>query len=102
MPAARGQRLSFQREIETAIYNSLPHHIPRLLRLHPLHCPLAFVRGTESVEVRQVGLTATRRLTQGRMSALPGGHLFPFEKPAETAAEVLRWIEVFEGLPQGR
>jgi len=85
-------RLSFQREVETDIYNALPHHLGRVLRAHPLRCPMAFIRGTESSEVRQVGLEATRRLAQGRISALRGSHLFPFEQPLETAGEVLRWI----------
>ena len=93
----KGRRLGFQREVETAIYNSLPHHITRLLRAHPLQCPLAFIEGSESSEVRQVGLAATRRLTHGRISTLPGSHLFPFERPAETAAAVLRWIDIFAG-----
>ncbi len=97
-PGGKGQRLSFSRDIETEIYNSLPHHIARLLQRRPLQCPLAFVQGSDSLEVRQVGLAATRRLTKGRMSTLPGSHLFPFERPAETAAEVLRWIEVFQAL----
>lgn len=88
-------RLSFHREVETAIYNSLPHHIARVLRVHPLQCPLAFIGGSESTEVKQVGLAATRRITQGNMSKLSGTHLFPFERPAETATEVLRWIERF-------
>jgi pimeloyl-ACP methyl ester carboxylesterase len=86
-------RLSFQREVETDIYNALPHHLSRLLRAHPLHCGMAFIRGTESTEVRQVGMAATRRLAQGRISTLAGSHLFPFEQPIETAAEVLRWIK---------
>ncbi len=88
------QRLAFDREVETAIYNNLPHHIARLLRVHPLQCPLAFVRGSESAEVRQVGLAATTRLARGRVSSIHGSHLFPMEKPIETAAEVARWIEV--------
>lgn len=86
-------RLRFRREVETEIYNSLPHHLPRLLRTHPLRCPLAFVGGTESDEVRRVGLEATRRLAHGRMAQIAGSHLFPLEKPAETAGEVLRQIE---------
>ena len=93
--AANGHRLAFDRAIETSIYNSLPHQIPRLLRAHPLQCPMAFVQGSESNEVRQVGLAATRRLTRGRISTVAGSHLFPLEKPRETAAEVLRWIETF-------
>ena len=86
------QRLAFERDVETAIYNALPHHLSRVLRAHPPHCPMALVRGTESREMQQVGLHATERLAQGRVSAMVGTHLFPMERPAETAAEVLRWI----------
>jgi pimeloyl-ACP methyl ester carboxylesterase len=86
------RRLSFHRDVETAIYNTLPHHLARTLRAHPLQCAMAFVRGTQSTEVRQVGLSATHRLAQGRISAVPGSHLFPMEHPLETATEVLRWI----------
>jgi carboxypeptidase C (cathepsin A) len=56
---------------------------------------MAFIQGSESLEVRRVGLAATRRLTHGRISTLEGSHLFPLERPLETAAEVQRWIEAF-------
>lgn len=91
-PHGTHQRLSFQRDVETTIYNTLPHHLDRLLRAHPLQCGMAFVRGTESAEIRQVGLAATQRLAQGRISSMPGSHLFPMEHPLETATEVLHWI----------
>jgi pimeloyl-ACP methyl ester carboxylesterase len=91
-----GHRLSFERDIETAIYNSLPHHLAHVLRAHPLQCPLAFVGGRESAEMRQVGMAATRRLAHGLVSELDGSHLFPMERPTETAAEVMRWIERFQ------
>lgn len=96
-PHGRLRRLSFHRDVETAIYNSLPHHLGRVLRAHPLQCPSAFVRGTDSQEIRQVGLRATERLVQGRLSAIEGSHLFPLERPAETAAEVLRLIASMRG-----
>ena len=85
-------RLAFRREIETDIYNTLPHHIARLLRKQPLRCPAAFLGGTESAEVRQVGLAATTRLTEGRIEWIAGSHLFPMERPDETATAVLRLI----------
>ena len=85
-------RLSFDRAVETAIYNKLPHQLGRTLQAHPLQCPMAFVRGSDSAEIRQVGLAATTRLAQGRVSSIPGSHLFPFEHPLETATEVLRLI----------
>ncbi len=91
----KGRRLAFDRAIETAIYRSLPHQMDRVLRTHPLQCPAAFVQGSDSTEVRRVGLALTRRLTHGRISTIVGTHLFPLEKPAETAAEVVRWIETF-------
>jgi pimeloyl-ACP methyl ester carboxylesterase len=93
--STRQYGLVFERGVETAIYNSLPHQIARVLHDHPLQCPVAFVRGSQSTEVRRVGLDATVRLTHGRISSLEGSHLFPFEKPRETATEVLRWIESF-------
>jgi pimeloyl-ACP methyl ester carboxylesterase len=91
--AGGGHRLRFNRDVETEIYNSLPHHVPKVLRTHPLRCPLAFIGGTESEEVRRVGLDATRRLARGRLASIAGSHLFPLEKPLETATEVLRQIE---------
>ena len=89
---ADGHTLAFRRDVETAIYNTLPHHIGALLRRCALQCPVAFIGGTQSNEVRQVGMRATERLTQGRVSWQEGSHLFPFERPAEAAAEVLRWL----------
>lgn len=100
IPTSRqGHGLSFRREVETAIYNTLPHHLSRTLRERPLGCPAAFIGGTQSVEVQRVGMYATQRITQGRISWLEGTHLYPFEKPDETAAEVLRWIDEFTPTP---
>ena len=91
-----GVRLAFRREIETRIYNTLPHHMGRVLHRHPPRCPVAFLAGTQSAEVRQVGLAATRALVHERLEWLEGSHLFPMEKPAETAAAVLRQLYAFE------
>lgn len=92
-----GERvLSFDRDIETAIYDTLPHHLERLLKRHPLRCPAAFIGGCQSEELRQVGLAMTQKVTHGRMTMLDGSHLFPMEKPLATAAAIeasLRSIE---------
>jgi len=95
-----GQALSFRREVETDIYNSLPHHLPRLLRRRPPQRPVAFIGGTQSKEVRQVGMRATQRLTQGRISWIEGTHLYPFEKPDETVDAVVDWLRRFEAAAQ--
>jgi pimeloyl-ACP methyl ester carboxylesterase len=80
--------LSFDRAVETAIYNTLPHNLDNLLRRHPLKCPVAFVGGSHSVEMRQVGMAMTERITKGRIMILDGSHLFPMEKPLATAAAI--------------
>jgi len=90
-PAADGGvTLAFRREVETRIYNTLPHHMGRVLQQHPPRCPVAFIGGTRSAENRQAGLATTRALAHGRIQWIEGSHLFPMEKPAETAAAVLR------------
>lgn len=84
-----GQRvLSFNRDVETAIYNHLPHNLERLLRRHPLKCPAAFIGGLQSKEMKQVGMDMTERLTKGRITMLDGSHLFPMEKPLAAAAAI--------------
>ena len=95
-----GQRLAFHRDIETTIYDTLPHHMSALLHRNPLRCPVAFVGGTQSAENRQVGLRATERLTHGRMSWIEGSHLFPFEQPTAATAQVLHWLKVFSETPE--
>jgi len=85
-------RLAFQREIETRIYDTLPTRLGVLLRRHPLQAPVHFIAGTQSAELRQAGMAATRALVRERLSWIEGSHLFPMEKPDETAAEVLRCL----------
>ena len=84
-----GQRvLAFDRDVETAIYNTLPDNLDRLLKRHPLKCPVAFIGGTRSEEMKQVGMTMTQQIVKGRIMMLEGSHLFPMEKPLATAAAI--------------
>lgn len=80
--------LSFDREVETAIYNTLPSNLESMLKSHPVKCPVAFMGGLRSSEMRQVGIALTQRITQGRIMMLDGTHLFPMEKPLVTAAAI--------------
>ena len=95
--AAAGHTLAFRREVETAIYETLPHHLAHELRRHPPRCPMAFVGGRQSAEVRRVGLAATLRFTHRRVGWVDGTHLFPFEQPALAAARTLDWLGAFSG-----
>lgn len=85
----QGKRsLLFTREVETAIYNTLPSNLNNQLKRNPLRCPVSFIGGRSSAEMRQVGMEMTQRMTQGRIMMLDGGHLFPMERPQATAAAI--------------
>ena len=85
--------LAFEREVETRIYNTLPHHLGQVLKRHPLQCPAGFIAGTRSVEIRQGGLETSRKLAGERFRWIDGTHLYPMERPAETATMVLELLE---------
>jgi pimeloyl-ACP methyl ester carboxylesterase len=90
---ADGQvRLRFTREVEAHIYRTLPHHLPLLLRLRPPQGPVAFVGGTRSAELRQAGAAASKQLAGENWRWMEGSHLFPFEKPDESAGLVLELL----------
>jgi hypothetical protein len=77
-------QLRFEREVEAAIYSSLPHDMGRILE-RPFPVPIGFVAGTRSAELRQAGLAATRRLVGDNFVSIEGSHLYPMENPALTA-----------------
>ncbi len=92
----RARLLSFRREIETAIYNTMPHGLLQEFKRHPFQCPVAFIGGTRSRESRLVGLSGTKQIVGERLSWIDGSHLYPFERPRETVSEVLAWLRRFE------
>ena len=81
--------LTFSRDVETHIYNTLPHNVTGLLRRHPLQAPLSFIKGSASFEMRQLGEGPLRRLVSkhpgGLWQTIEGSHLYPMEKPLATA-----------------
>ncbi len=90
--SADGSReLAFDRRTEYLIYRTLPHTLgARLARGTPV--PVSFIAGTQSREVRQVGLAATQRVTGERLEWIEGSHLYPMERPLETARAVQRML----------
>ncbi|MEY4736954.1 MAG: hypothetical protein RL302_1273 [Pseudomonadota bacterium] len=80
--------LAFDRDIETQLYNTLPDNLDRLLARHPVKCPVTFIGGSDSAEMKQVGMGMTEQVTKGRTMMLDGSHLFPMEKPLATAAAI--------------
>jgi pimeloyl-ACP methyl ester carboxylesterase len=84
-PHPEGVQLRFDREVEAAIYSSLPHDMGRVLR-QPYPLPIGFVAGTRSEELRQAGLGATRKLVGDNFVTIEGTHLYPMESPQLTAS----------------
>ena len=83
-PHPEGVTLRFQREVETEIYNTLPHNMGKMIN-EPFPVPVGFVAGTDSEELRQASLAPTRKLVGDNLVMIQGSHLYPMEKPEATA-----------------
>ena len=81
--------LKFKREIEAKFYAYFPDNVMPMLRKNPLQCPFHFVGGLQSYELARVGLGGTEELVAARsgntLQHVEGPHLFPMERPIETA-----------------
>ena len=82
-------RLKFDAATEISIYRSVPHRIPGKPR--QLKVPLALVRGRHSNVVLPHHARLVKRVPQGQFLTVPGGHMFPLERPQETA-ELLKSV----------
>ncbi|MET4727235.1 pimeloyl-ACP methyl ester carboxylesterase [Lysobacter enzymogenes] len=86
------RELSFEREIEYRIYRSLPTTSLSGLTAQ-LRTPVGFLAGTRSRELRNAGDAATRRLVGDRWAWVEGSHLFPMERPLDTAQAIEAMLE---------
>lgn len=87
---ADGKRaLKFKREIEAKFYATFPDNLIGMLGRSPLQCPFHFVGGIKSVELARVGMVGIEKLVAARagntLRRVEGPHLFPMERPIETA-----------------
>ena len=86
-----GFRLRIDPQVEYQIYRTIPHDMMR--HLPKLRVPAWFVGGAESDVVRRVRLAGMK--PKFRMRKVPGGHLFPFERPRDAATSI---AQVLDGL----
>lgn len=98
VPDAPGRRLLFDREIEHRIYATLPTRSVQLAAQR-VSAPVGFIAGRRSREVRQIGLRATRAIVGARLAWIDGSHLYPMERPEDTAASILGMIEAMRAQP---
>jgi pimeloyl-ACP methyl ester carboxylesterase len=82
-------RLRIDPLVEYQIYRTIPHGMMRHLR--ELRVPAGFIGGEDSDVVRRVRLAGMK--PKFLMRRVPGGHLFPLERPREAAQAVLQLIE---------
>ena len=89
--APRACMLRIDPQIEYQIYRTIPHDMMK--HLPKLRVPAAFIGGADSDVVRRVRLAGMK--PKFRMRKVPGGHLFPFERPREAATSI---AQVLDGL----
>ena len=82
-------RLRIDPNIEYQIYRTIPHDMMK--HLSKLRVPAAFIGGAESDVVRRVRLAGMK--PKFRMRKVPGGHLFPFERPREAATSIAQVLD---------
>jgi pimeloyl-ACP methyl ester carboxylesterase len=89
-------RLKIDPAIEYQIYRTIPHDMMRHLK--SLRVPAAFIGGARSDLVRRIRLAGMR--PKFRMRKVPGGHLFPFERPREAATSLVQALDDLEASPR--
>ncbi len=82
----RGYELLFKPSIEARIYRALPHNLPKFRS--KLKVPAAYIGGTDSHEARMARLSFMRKHLSFEFHFLQGSHLFPLERPGETAEAI--------------
>lgn len=81
-----GVKLFFEPRIESKIYRTLPHNFAKYRG--KLKIPAAYIGGSYSREARLAGLNFMKKNFPIDFYFLEGSHLFPFEKPEETAQNI--------------
>jgi pimeloyl-ACP methyl ester carboxylesterase len=82
-------RLRIDPLTETQIYRTIPHGMMK--SLGALRVPAGFLGGADSDVVRRVRLAGMR--PKFVLRKVPGGHLFPLERPREAAQALLQLID---------
>ncbi len=88
----RGFELFFKPQIEAKIYRTVPHTLPKLRR--NITVQTTYVGGTNSREGKLAGVNSMKRIKNLRFETIEGSHLFPFEKPFETAEIIKKIIQL--------
>lgn len=94
-----GVELIYDPAVETRIFQSIPDDLPTLPT--PLAVPGRIIIGDESDVVRPSDIRRLARRHHMGVQTIPGGHMFPFETPGETATWVHEAIQALIGGASG-
>ncbi|MGI8884814.1 MAG: alpha/beta fold hydrolase [Pyrinomonadaceae bacterium] len=84
----KGYELFFKPSIEAQIYRTIPHNLPEFRG--KLKVSTIYIGGTNSREARLARLSFMRKHFPIDFQFIEGSHLFPLEKPQETANLIRR------------
>ncbi|MEP7038050.1 MAG: alpha/beta hydrolase [Acidobacteriota bacterium] len=87
----KGIELSFNPQVEAKIYGTLPHYLPKLRG--KLKVPAFYIGGTNSREAELARLGFMQKYFPIKFQFIKGTHLFPLEKPEETAKTIIKIVE---------
>jgi pimeloyl-ACP methyl ester carboxylesterase len=90
VPHEKGYRLLFEPKIEASIYRTIPDSFTKFRG--KLKVPAFYLGGTHSREARLARLSFMRRNFHFEFHFIEGSHLFPFEKPLETAGLIKKVV----------
>jgi pimeloyl-ACP methyl ester carboxylesterase len=82
----KGVKLVFNPKTEADIYRTLPDNLPSFRGR--LKVPAAYIGGTNSDEARMARLSFMKKHLPFSFQFIEGSHLFPLEKPQETAKAI--------------
>jgi pimeloyl-ACP methyl ester carboxylesterase len=84
----KGFELFFKPSVEAKIYRTIPHNLPHFRGR--LKVPTAYIGGTNSREARLARLSFMRKHFPIDFQFVEGSHLFPLEKPQQTANVIMQ------------
>jgi len=82
----KGFELFFSPRVEAKIYRTIPHHLPAFRG--KLNIPTVYIGGNHSKEGELARLSFMKKHFPIDFIQIEGSHLFPFEKPFETAEKI--------------
>ena len=88
---AEGYELFFSPRVEAKIYRTIPHHLPGFRG--KLKTPTAYIGGSRSKEGELARLSFMKKHFPVDFYRIEGSHLFPFEKPKETAELIKKIVK---------